>query len=188
MREQVFQQIAQQLRSNDVEAVKNAYLEEAARHRMPPDLLHSCAELDLTELQKSTARIVRLLMRRSSYETAKVLYFQINPQKNWSVSAGLVPENAAKQQKALYWAQTDILEGRGSDSAARIYYGSLNSPWEDTAMAYLVYCTLWSLTQLVQKGQLPMQVLAGLSREDVVLCLQKSDIQQQNNINGGDTK
>ena len=188
MREQEFQQIVQQLQSADLEVVKTAYLQEATRYRMPLDLLHSCADLDLTELEKSAARNVRQLKHKSTYRSASSIYFQLNPQKNWSVSAGLIAGGIREEQEVLYWAQTDVLEGRGSDDAARIYFSSLNTPWEETAEAYLVFRTFWTLKQFLKKEQITKQVLVGISHGGLVLCLQKSDIQQQNNINGGDTK
>lgn len=171
MQREEVRQIVADARTDDLEAMQKTYLAELERCRMQPELLQACTRLELRELEKSTARNLRQLKRSIHYKRAEYVYLQINPQKNWSVAAGLVAWTPAWDREILYRSQTDQVEGRGSNEAARIYYDSRNCPWEEEAERYLLVRTLWSLVQIVRKEQLPKQVLAGVSRETSVFCL-----------------
>ena len=171
MQEEAMKILEKHILSGDNTFAASHYLREAERRRMPLDMLQDCENLTLVGLEKSTERNLRQLRRLDCFAAAECLYMQINPQKRWSISMGLVMQVSNWDRELLYRAQQEMLEGRGSEEAARIYYESLNCPWEDAAENYLVYRTLWTLRRVLSKERPPMLVLAGISREKPVACL-----------------
>ena len=171
MQEETMKILEKHILSGDNTFAASHYLREAERRRMPLDLLQDCENLTLVGLEKSTERNLRQLRRLDCFAAAECLYMQINPQKRWSISMGLVMQVSNWDRELLYRAQQEMLEGRGSEEAARIYYESLNCPWEDAAENYLVYRTLWTLRRVLSKERPPIQVFAGISREKSLLSL-----------------
>ena len=171
MQKETMNTIERHVMSSDYTFANSHYLREAERRWMPLDMLQDCENLTLVGLEKSTERNLRQLRRLDCFAAAECLYMQINPQKRWSISMGLVMQVSNWDRELLYRAQQEMLEGRGSEEAARIYYESLNCPWEVAAENYLVYLTLWTLRRVLSKERPPIQVFAGISREKPLLSL-----------------
>lgn len=174
MNREEFQELRERL--CDPQEVRRSYFERIARTRIPESELRLCESFDLSAFGKDYVRKLKTIRRTYAPEDYTLVYFQINPGKNWSAAFGILNAPLCRTEDIREWLfqeQQDVMECVGNREMSDIYFKSRNTPYDDAVLDYLLVLTLIELDAALTKCPLNNPVYAGVSRSELWMAVRE---------------
>lgn len=117
---------------------------------MPGDLQILLQTIDQQRLEKRLQQYFQTMQSNFNFSNAAQanngfrFFLQINPSVNWQTYVGIARLDKNCNQQYRFVVQQSVFDGKGNDLLIQVYCQSKNFSWEETALSYLTYLTLWA--------------------------------------------